>query len=118
MKPSSRTPEGHDNRCGVCGKDLRIEPSRPSDDATCPHCGSLVWFVPDDSDSNDTSSATQQWLRAKAAFNANDWSLASRLLSMALTLDPSNTQCKTALATARENLREERRQQREAKAGP
>jgi hypothetical protein len=25
MEPSSRTPEGHDNRCGVCGKDLRIE---------------------------------------------------------------------------------------------
>jgi len=44
MKPSSRTPEGEPNRCPVCGKDLRIEPSRPAGDAPCPHCGHLVWF--------------------------------------------------------------------------
>ncbi len=44
MKPSSRTPEGQPNHCPVCGKDLKIEPSRPPGDAPCPHCGHLLWF--------------------------------------------------------------------------
>lgn len=44
MNVSTRTPEGEPQRCPVCGKALVIEPSRPADDATCPHCGSLVWF--------------------------------------------------------------------------
>ena len=44
MEPSTRTPEGEPNRCPVCGKDLRIEPSRPPGDAPCPHCGHLLWF--------------------------------------------------------------------------
>ncbi len=46
MEPSSRTPEGESNRCPVCGKAFRIEPSRPPGDAPCPHCGHLVWFGP------------------------------------------------------------------------
>ena len=46
MEPSSRTPEGESHRCPVCGKDVRIEPSRPPGDAPCPHCGSLLWFEP------------------------------------------------------------------------
>lgn len=46
MEPSSRTPEGEPNRCPVCGKRLRIEPSRPPGDAPCPHCGHLIWFGP------------------------------------------------------------------------
>ena len=41
---SSRTPEGEDNRCPVCGQALRLEPSRPPGDAPCPYCGVLVWF--------------------------------------------------------------------------
>ena len=45
MTISSRTPEGSFNRCPVCGKVMNITPSEPSGDATCPHCGSLVWFV-------------------------------------------------------------------------
>jgi ribosomal protein S27E len=44
MVISSRTPEGVPNRCPVCGNDLRIEPSRPTLDAPCPHCGHLLWF--------------------------------------------------------------------------
>ncbi len=44
MNPSSRTPEGIPNRCSVCGKRVHISPSRPSADAPCPHCGSLLWF--------------------------------------------------------------------------
>jgi Zn-dependent protease len=47
MEPSSRTPEGKPNRCSVCGKDLRLEPSYPSGDAPCPHCGHLLWFNSD-----------------------------------------------------------------------
>src|SRR5262249_46648111 len=44
MTISSRTPEGHPNRCPVCRRRLRLSPSWPSPDAPCPHCGSLVWF--------------------------------------------------------------------------
>lgn len=46
MEPSSRTPEGEPNHCPVCGKEVRIEPSRPPGDAPCPHCGHLLWFDP------------------------------------------------------------------------
>jgi len=28
----------------VCGKNVWITPSDPPGDATCPHCGSLIWF--------------------------------------------------------------------------
>jgi hypothetical protein len=41
---SSRTPEGAPNRCPVCAKALKIEPSTPPGDAPCPHCGHLLWF--------------------------------------------------------------------------
>jgi hypothetical protein len=44
MVISSRTPEGDDNRCSVCGNALKLEPSRPPGDAPCPHCGVLLWF--------------------------------------------------------------------------
>ncbi len=45
MVISSRTPEGTPNHCPVCGNDLRLEPSRPTLDAPCPHCGHLLWFA-------------------------------------------------------------------------
>ena len=44
MNISSRTPEGEDNRCPVCGNALKLEPSRPPGDAPCPFCGTLLWF--------------------------------------------------------------------------
>ena len=44
MIPSSRTPEGKPNRCPLCGHEVVIEPSTPPGDATCPFCGSLLWF--------------------------------------------------------------------------
>lgn len=44
MEPVSRTPEGEPDRCPVCGKDVRIDPSRPPGDAPCPHCGHLLWL--------------------------------------------------------------------------
>lgn len=46
MLISSRTPEGRDQRCTVCGTISRIEPSSPNDDAPCPACGHLLWFSP------------------------------------------------------------------------
>ncbi len=45
MLPASRTPEGWQNECPVCGQAVIIEPSQPSGDAPCPHCGVLLWFV-------------------------------------------------------------------------
>lgn len=41
---SSRTPEGTPHRCPICGAAVRIDPSRPGNDAPCPQCGSLLWF--------------------------------------------------------------------------
>ena len=45
MVISSRTPEGEQNRCPVCGQECRIEPSEPLRDGPCPHCGHLLWFA-------------------------------------------------------------------------
>ena len=42
---SSRTPEGQPIRCPLCGKQVVIEPSALFGDATCPHCGQLLWFI-------------------------------------------------------------------------
>lgn len=39
---SSRTPEGRDSRCPLCGAETAIEFS-PANDATCPKCGCLLW---------------------------------------------------------------------------
>jgi len=47
MVIASRTPEGTPNRCPVCGNDLKVEPSKPTLDAPCPHCGHLLWFASD-----------------------------------------------------------------------
>lgn len=44
MVISSRTPEGHVNRCAVCGHRCRVEPSCLTPDAPCPSCGNLLWF--------------------------------------------------------------------------
>lgn len=44
MQPASRTPEGEPNQCPICGKEVRLEPSRPPGDAPCPNCGHLLWF--------------------------------------------------------------------------
>ncbi len=54
MEPSTRTPEGEPNRCPVCGKPLKIDPSRPPGDAPCPHCGHLLWFGPVSKDNAST----------------------------------------------------------------
>jgi hypothetical protein len=59
MEPSSRTPEGEPNRCPVCGKTVRIDPSRPQGDAPCPHCGHLLWFGPPQQRSDKEELANQ-----------------------------------------------------------
>ena len=45
MTISSRTPEGLPNHRPVCDSDVCIEPSVLIGDATCPNCGSLLWFL-------------------------------------------------------------------------
>jgi hypothetical protein len=42
---SSRTPEGTPGRCPVCHHEIKIDPSKPTLDGPCPHCGHLLWFV-------------------------------------------------------------------------
>ena len=44
MQPASRTPEGDENVCPICGKAVCIEATFPPGDAPCPHCGCLLWF--------------------------------------------------------------------------
>lgn len=44
MQPSSRTPDGKDGFCKICGQRVRISPSLSAGDATCPSCGTLLWF--------------------------------------------------------------------------
>jgi signal recognition particle subunit SRP54 len=60
MEPSSQTPEGERSRCPVCGKKVRIEPSRPPGDAPCPHCGHLLWFEPQDLKIDEGESGKQE----------------------------------------------------------
>ena len=57
MEPSSRTPEGEPNQCPVCGHRVIIEPSAGTFDATCPHCGCLLWFDSDGGFTPDRSLA-------------------------------------------------------------
>ena len=45
MTISSRTPEGLPNHCPICNSDVCIDPSVLFGDATCPNCGSLLWFL-------------------------------------------------------------------------
>jgi hypothetical protein len=45
MTISSRTPEGQPNHCPVCDANVCIDPSPLFGDATCPNCGSLLWFL-------------------------------------------------------------------------
>jgi hypothetical protein len=56
MQPSSRTPEGEASQCPICGKEVRLEPSRPPGDAPCPHCGHLLWFAAPSSPAAETMS--------------------------------------------------------------
>lgn len=60
MNISSRTPEGEPNRCPVCGKAVRIEPSRPPGDAPCPHCGHLLWFGPQEQNIDEGEPAKKE----------------------------------------------------------
>jgi len=43
MNIASRTPEGSSSRCPLCDKATEVEFSSGTDDATCPHCGCLLW---------------------------------------------------------------------------
>ena len=45
MLTPTRTPEGFPSRCPVCEHDVVIEPTYLFGDATCPRCGSLLWFI-------------------------------------------------------------------------
>lgn len=44
MQISSRTPDGERNTCTICGMEVWMAPSLDTRDATCPHCGCLLWF--------------------------------------------------------------------------
>ena len=97
-QPSSRTPEGEDNRCIVCGHDVRIDPTRPPGDAPCPNCGTLLWFAEIPQDTPQIRQAAILWERANAAIAHRKLAVAMRLLQQAILLDPANEQFKTTLS--------------------
>ncbi|MCU0872922.1 MAG: zinc-ribbon domain-containing protein [Pirellulaceae bacterium] len=112
MQPSTRTPEGEDNTCHVCGHAVRIEPSIPPGDAPCPYCGALLWFGDGKIDSIEASQAALQWASANAAIEANNLVAARRCLRRAIALDPSNTVFKETLASVEARMKEEGRRKR------
>lgn len=115
MQPASRTPEGDDNTCDVCGKELRIEASRPPGDATCPHCGALVWFTEESAAAIASSSrAAMLWQRAQLAMRAEKWGAAQRALQKAIESDPTNLDFRKALELV-EHEREAQRPPRRRK---
>jgi mannitol/fructose-specific phosphotransferase system IIA component (Ntr-type) len=54
MNIASRTPEGLPGRCPICNQEVVVDPSIPPGDATCPHCGSLLWIDADFGDEIET----------------------------------------------------------------
>jgi hypothetical protein len=97
-QPSSRTPEGNDNDCPVCGHGVRIDPTEPPGDAPCPHCGTLLWFSGRSVDSLETQRAAVLWDRANTAIAQERMGVAIRLLRKAVSLDPNNEQFKSTLS--------------------
>jgi anti-sigma B factor antagonist len=45
MNESFSAPEQIPNRCPACGSEVDSEPSPPTADTPCPHCGKPLWFV-------------------------------------------------------------------------
>lgn len=66
MEISSRTPEGQDKHCTVCGSHVKISPSDPAGDAPCPRCGHLLWFTWEDLGDVDVIRPTQDLLTRDA----------------------------------------------------
>ena len=64
MSISSDTTDGLPSKCPVCGKKVWTTPSTPLGDATCPHCGILLWF-------SDTSSTVDDPIHRLAQLGAD-----------------------------------------------
>jgi hypothetical protein len=64
MNPASRTPEGEPNQCPICGREVRLEPSRPPGDAPCPNCGHLLWFPSLSTSGTDSDKLSESTFRA------------------------------------------------------
>lgn len=105
MNPASRTPEGDHRRCSVCGNDVVIEPSRPANDAPCPHCGELLWFDPvdeilreygiectgpEEQDEDSKRNSGECYRRGSEAMSKEDWDFATRMYVQCVQLVPDN----------------------------
>ena len=88
MLPSSRTPEGNDNQCLICGHEVYIEPSVPPGDAPCPHCGALLWFP---SVSSQDRKAAVLWQQSHSEIEAENWLDAAFCLQQAIAIDRRNS---------------------------
>lgn len=66
MNTSSRTPEGIPHRCQVCGRQIWIGSIAMPGDATCPHCGSLLWV---DADRTEERSKKERLSQLSDLFN-------------------------------------------------
>ena len=92
MESSSRTPEGQPNHCPVCGKDLRIDPSRPPGDAPCPHCGHLLWFrdVEESQPGANPKRLQKLFKKANELMVREDYDYAAQLFLLCIRADWSN----------------------------
>jgi len=45
MDVSFESIEGAPNCCPACGGEVTIQPSGPTGDFPCPHCGHLLWYL-------------------------------------------------------------------------
>ncbi len=86
MQPSSRTPDGKDGFCKICGQCVRISPSLSTGDATCPNCGVLLWLDTPDSSSNLQNLPSNTF----GNFSLADLAAARGTLMNAVSLSPSN----------------------------
>jgi hypothetical protein len=50
MEVTTPVPEDAPNRCPVCGNELRIIPARLFGDTFCPTCGTLLWYIGDETE--------------------------------------------------------------------
>lgn len=63
MKSSSPLPHGRPNRCPVCKKEVRLEPSWPAGETRCPNCGQLLGPSAHSTDPNPLADADSSRLQ-------------------------------------------------------
>ena len=86
MLPSSRTPDGNDGYCVICGQFVRIAPSVTAGDATCPTCGVLLWFDQPD----ESPTFTNSWREFLSTVTSSELTKIKDIVLRAHSSDPED----------------------------